>query len=323
MNASAKFRIGRLLLPKLSTDDLEVHAILDNGSVRLKPVTARIGGGTLSGRFDFIPGHGISLVAASVRIDKLDVGRMLQDLGITDMLHGRVDVNVDVAGKGTSIAALMAGLNGSTRMVMKNGRIHNKYIDLLGGNMASGIFRLANPVKEKTDHTEINCFVNFFDIKDGLAESTALVLSTDSMNVIGDGAVDLRTEKLDFSLKPLPKEGVAGVSLSLHELTRTFKLGGTLAHPLLEIDPARTAVAIGKAIGGVALFGPVGIAEILVGGKSGDENPCLAAIEAIQRGGGNAENRSPGEKGTVTRTIDGAKDSVGGLGKKLKGLFGD
>ena len=143
------------------------------------------------------------------------------------------------------------------------------------------------------------------------------------MNVIGNGKINLNTEKIDFSLKPVPKEGIAGVSFGLSELTKPFKLSGTLANPSLGIDSTQSAIAIGKAIGGMALFGPVGIAAALVGGKSNDENPCLTAIEEVQKRVKAMKEKPVEEKGATTKTVDGVKETINGFGKKLKGLFGD
>ncbi|MFC1811474.1 AsmA family protein [Thermodesulfobacteriota bacterium] len=323
VNAEARLRIGRLLAPKLAVNDLVADMTLQNGYLKLKPLKAIIGGGTLNGFVDLKPKQKTANMILALKIDQLDVGKMLQDLNITDLLYGKIDADINVRSYGESVAALMARLNGNTRITMKSGRINNKHINLLGGDLSSGVYRMVNPVKEKTDYTEINCLVSLFDIKDGVADSTALVLSTDSMNVIGDGKIDLKTEKLDISLKPVPKEGVAGVSFSLGELTKPFKLGGTLANPGLAIDTTQAAIAIGKAVGGVALFGPIGIAAALAGSKSDDENPCLTAIESAQKGVKTSEDQPAEEKGTVQKTVDGAKEGIKGFGKKIKGLFGD
>lgn len=96
--------------------------------------------------------------------------------------------------------------------------------------------------------------------------------------------------------------------ISLDELTRPFKLGGTLAHPSLAVDSTQTAIIFGKAIGGVMLFGPVGIAAVLVGSSSGDENSCMAAIEAAKKG-------VRAKKGLVGKVTEGA-------GKEFNKLFG-
>jgi hypothetical protein len=56
------------------------------------------------------------------------------------------------------------------------------------------------------------------------------------MSIVGAGEINLKDEKLNLSLLPSPK-GAAGVggadkiSLSLGELTKPFKLGGTLVKP--------------------------------------------------------------------------------------------
>jgi AsmA family protein len=163
----------------------------------------------------------------------------------------------------------MGGLNGKTVLVMGKGRVDNKYIDILGGDLSSSLFRLLNPFRKETQYTSINCFVSGFNIKDGVASTTAFALNTDYMVVVGEGEINLKTERLNLSLKPVPKEGIGTrvtgrLTVSLSELTRPFKLGGTLAHPSLAVDPTQTAIAFGKAIGGVMLFGPVGIASATV-----------------------------------------------------------
>ncbi len=100
---------------------------------------------------------------------------------------------------------------------------------------------------------------------------------------------------------PSPKKGVgiSGVgklSLSLAELAKPFKLGGTLANPSLAIDTTQTVITLGKAVGGVTLFGPVGIAAALAGGRSGDKNPCFAAIEAARQGAKISGGNKPDQK---------------------------
>ncbi|MBW1773114.1 MAG: hypothetical protein JRJ82_09510 [Deltaproteobacteria bacterium] len=182
--------------------------------------------------------------------------------------------------------------------------------------ISSSIFRLLNPAKAKAEYTRINCFVGLFDIKDGIAVTSALVMDTPLMVVAGDGKIDLKTEEIDLSLNPSPKKGVGGISLSFAELAKPFKLDGTLANPTLGIDPTQATLAVGKAVGGVVLFGPFGLVAALAGKSSEDENPCLAAIEAAEKKGKPPEKKRPEkEKGIVEKTTD----SIGDAFKKLFG----
>jgi hypothetical protein len=215
----------------------------------------------------------------------------------------------------------MGGSSGKAVFLMGRGRIYNKYIDLLGSDLGPGLFRLINPFEKEKPYTSVNCFVGAFIIKNGLARAGTLVLNTQYMVVVGEGDIDLRTERLNLSLKPVPKQG-AGASLtgrlgmSAGELMRPLKLGGTLARPRLVIDPTGTAIALGKAIGSVTLFGPVGIAAALVGRSSDDETSCAAAILAARRG------VKVQKKGFTGEVQEKAGETIKDIGEKLKNLFG-
>ena len=296
--------------------------LLKSGDLSVKPIKAVIGGGKLNGLITLQSRGKAAVMSAQLKADGFDLGSMLKELDITEVLEGSLGVDITLKGRGGSVATLMAGLDGHTSIIMSNGRVNNKYINLLGGELSTGLLRLFNPVKEKVAYTEINCLVSRFDIKKGLAKCTALLFDTSQMSVAGEGKIDLKTEKIDLSLNPMPKKGIGAsglgkLSLSLGELSKPFKLAGTLAEPSLSIDTAKAAMALGKTIGGIALFGPVGIAAALVSGSKGDENPCVAAIEAAKMGAKTSRDEKPAEKKT-----EGLKGSVGDVGRSLKKLFG-
>ncbi len=187
-------------------------------------------------------------------------------------------------GQGASVANIMENLEGHISIIMGDGKILNQYIELLCTDLSTSVYRLFNPFKEKEAQTDIHCMVSRFDIENGLAKSSVLVFDTEHMCVVGGGEIDLRQERLNMSLKPIPKEGVGThatgkFSLNLGELAKPFKLGGTLSKPSLVLDTKQAAITVGKAIGGIALFGPFGIAAALVGKSSDNQNSCLAAIE--------------------------------------------
>ena len=81
----------------------------------------------------------------------------------------------------------------------------------------------------------------------------------------------------------------------------------------MTIDPTGSIVTLGKAIGGVALFGPFGIAAALADGKFGDKNPCLAAIEAAKKG---ADDKKSEEK------MDVIEKTTKDIGNELEELLG-
>jgi len=288
-DANLKIRAGQILLPRLAIDDLVVDIVLEDGHLTAEPLKCIVGGGLVEGRFDLSVQNKEAEIATELKIDGLDLGAMLEELGVEKYLEGTVGAEIGLNGRGGSVAGLMAGLNGSILFVTRSGRINNRYIGLLGGDLTSQVFRLINPLSEREKYTEINCSVNHFDIKDGLARCKAWVIDTKYTNVFGGGDINLETERLNlaFRLSPQRGVGVSGVgkvSLSLGKLANSFKLGGTLAKPSLVIDPRGTTITVGKAVGGVALFGPFGIAAALVDVSPGDKNPCLTAFETAKKG---------------------------------------
>jgi len=137
----------------------------------------------------------------------------------------------------------------------------------------------------------------------------------------------LKTEELSFSIKPSPKKslgigGVGKLTMSLGELAKPLRLSGTLRNPSLSLDPTQTAITLGKAIGGIVLFGPVGIAAALAGGSFGDEeNPCLCAIDKAKEGVGIPDDDAERENGKdgIVKDIEKA---IGGIGDTFKKIFG-
>ena len=316
IDASVKADAKKLLLPGLAFEDMNVNMVLEKGNLSIQPLNARMGGGKIDARVHLNAGRKVPVAALFLKGTQLDLGRMMKDLQQGEILEGKLDLDIDLKGKGLTPASVMAMLNGKTSLVMGDGKIDNAYIETFGADISSSIFRLFNPSKAKTEYTRINCFVSLFDVKDGMAVTSALVMDTPLMVVAGDGKINLKTEEIDLSLHPSPKEGVGGVSLSLGELAKPFKLKGTLANPSLGIDPTGATLAVGKAIGGVVLFGPFGLVAALASKSSEDKNPCLAAVEAAEKKGNASEKKRPEkEKGIVEKTTD----SIGDTFKKLFG----
>jgi hypothetical protein len=234
---------------------------------------------------------------------------MLKDLKVTDILEGKVDMEVNIRAKGRSLAALMAGLNGKITLVMENGRMNNTYIDMLGADVGSSLGKLLDTSSEK-DYTELNCFVCRFDIKQGLADSTVLVVDTKATSLIGDGEIDLKTEKLNLAMRSYPKRGfgISGLgklSLSIGEFAKPLKLGGTLTNPAFVMDPSQTIITVGKAFGGMLLLGPLGLGAALVSGRLGSDNPCPAAIQVAKKGPKKRSHKEQAAESSIMMDMEG------------------
>ncbi len=325
VNADVKIQSGQVLLPMIALNNLSLSMNLKNGTLDVKPLKAVMAGGTLDAQLD-LQGQGkVAVLSAAMKIEQLDIGLMLKEVKGIETMEGRLDADMNIKGRGSSVAGLMGSLDGKSVVAMGKGKIDSKYIDLLGGSIGSELPKLLG-LSSGSQFTAVNCLVSGFNIKDGHADTTALVLDTDQMSVIGDGEIDLKNETLNLALNPSPKGGIGSssvgkVTASLGELAKAFKLSGTLAHPSLGIDTTQTAITVGKMVGGTALLGPIGLAAPLISGSQTNQNLCSTALEAARKG---VKMSSLGkqEKKQATGPAAPAEEGIKGLGKGLEKLFG-
>lgn len=284
-DARLKFNARAFLLPRLAINDLTFNMVLDEGHLMVERLEATIGGGTLDAQIDLNVQGKDAMLQAELQINQLDLDRMLKKLGLEDVAEGEVDIQVDVKSRGNSVAAIMAGLNGKFSFIIGQGQIYNKYIHILGSIFSQTLPRLLNPFLEATEYTQTNCIVSGFAVKDGLARSTALMFDSEDMTVLSKGEVNFTSEELNFSIKPVPKEGARKKkikrSISLSTLAKQFRLSGTLADPSIEVDTRRASKTFGKGVG-AALVGPAAVIAVLFTSKTGEKAPCPTVIAAVE-----------------------------------------
>ncbi len=319
-DAEVTLRASQVLLPEIGLNDVNVGLTLKDETLDVNSLKAFLGKGSVDARLSIKPQGKTVLLTSSVKLHKVDIAYVANIGKAASGVEGNLDADIDIRARGTSVAGLMGSLTGKAVLLMGKGRMHQKFIDLLGSDLPSSVFRLVNPFDKEKPYAAINCFVGAFTVNNGLARATTLVLNTQYMVVVGDGTINLKTERLNLSLRPVPKEGIAAspigkLGISASELTRPFKLGGTLARPRLAIDPTRTAIALGAAVGSITLFGPAAIAAALIGKTSDEETSCAAAISAAKKGVRIEKPRSLPGKGK-------SGDILEDIGGKVKELFG-
>lgn len=316
VDADVGLSIKKCLFARSAMQNLKLKFVLKNGRLALKPITAIVGDGKLQGSAVIRQIKRKLAIRAALDIAHLNAGRMLKELDISDALEGEFDVSVNLSGRGRSAAELMAGANGHMYIIMGKGLVNNRLLGVIGGDLRAGLFQLLYPGGQVGDITDINCFVTRFDAVEGLAAARVLVLDTGALRVIGEGTINLKTEQLDISLKPIPKKGIGTlgkINLSLGNLARPFKLGGTLAAPELAIDAKRAAITLGKAFGGFVLLGPFGLAASLIDGDTSKTDLCATAA-AIAR-----QKRTPPPKPAPQRAHK-KKKGTGPPGTFLDGV---
>jgi uncharacterized protein involved in outer membrane biogenesis len=315
VDASVKFTGQQVIKAPVTMENVAANLTLENGKLTVTQLDTGISGGTVAINGVVDASQAKPGVALKVTARQVEAGTLSQTLGLTKVLSGgKVDLDLDVTGTGNSVREILAGLNGTSNMEMGQGRINNRFAEIV----------LADLVKLLTfsgsgDSSNLNCMVIRFDFANGLATSKGLVVDTNGATIVGSGDIHLDSEKLDMRFDPGAKE------TNLVNLAIPVMVGGTLASPSVVPDPAALAqgvagVAVGAATGGV--FGA--LAGLATGGSdSGSgtgDNPCANALAG---GTGEAAPKSTSEQilDGAGGAIDGAGGAVKDAGEALKGLF--
>lgn len=256
-----------------------------------------------------------------LKVDDLDYGKLLQDMGIDDTVAGTMDVDVDLTGAGASMREIASSLNGRSEVVSNEGVITNKLLKIV----AVGLGDVMGPLLGGDEDARLNCMISRFDIKNGMATSQAMVVDTEQFTVSGGGTVNLRAEELNLNFDTATREA------SIASLAVPFNVTGTLASPSVAPDPLGTALGIAKTAGMV--INPVAGIGVLIGDKvagqvGGEDNPCVVAVNETAAGASGSEpsvieSVTEGASDTVGGAAEGAADAVEGAVEGIKNLFGD
>lgn len=286
---SFNVKIKRLLLSNFVFENINLHTELSEKYLIINPLVAKIENGDINCKFSLnVEDESSPQLISIIDFQDLELSRIMNNLKLTDRVSGRLDGELKLRTFGKSSRKWFTNMEGKVRLLGEQGIVDYQLLKYLGNDLASGLVDLLNPVK-KTEKIDINCFVSAFDVYNGRAQMVVCVLDSSHMCVLGEGEMNLNNEELDFYFKSMPKKGIdvgtlTKLNINAAELIEPFKLSGTLKKPMLAVDLTQTGIMAIKMVGGMMLFGPAGIAAMLINAESADENPCLIAIKKAQQG---------------------------------------
>lgn len=316
-DADIDVTIGELITPTLTARDTVVKVSLQDGKLNVEPLGTTVADSKVQGSISLARQNDSATLDLKLTSESLDLGKLITEAGVTDLLEGNASLDVDLQGNGSSVAAIMGSLNGHSRVLMNEGRARTEAFDLLVGGLSSV---MGSVFGSKSEWTVVECMASDFKIENGVAKSQVMLINTEYTVVSGEGDVNLGAEALNLVVTPQPKSATLNVSVPV-------KVGGTFADPTFKPDELAAARKIGGLLG-ATLFPPAAIVGLAEMGNS--DNPCLK----LARGeGGGAAAPAPGNAvkppvdassigGAAENLKEDAEKAVDGITKGLKGILG-
>lgn len=258
MNADVRLQAKRVEARTLPIGGLDMHLVLEDAVLRLQPLRFEVAGGAIDSRIVLdarnAPLHG----ELHADVKQVDFARMVPKLQSVKGGVGHLYGQIELAGRGNSVSALLSSADGGVTLAVTGGQISALLIELIGLDLAESLAVLAT----RNPKTRLRCAVADLDVKSGIARANRFVIDTQDTVIRVDGKINLAREELDLVVRPHPKDP------SLLSLSAPVLITGPLQDP--DVSLKASAVA----------------GEIAAGVLLGLVNPLLAIAPFIETGDG-------------------------------------
>ncbi|HBK47020.1 MAG TPA: AsmA family protein [Xanthomonadaceae bacterium] len=244
MDADVKWKAHRINAPSLPLDDMDAHLTLVGGLLQLQPLNFGVAGGNIRSTVRMDARRDVIGTQLQASIRKLQLGKLFPDAELAKQASGSVGGEIDVTGRGNSVAAMLGSADGNIAVGMGRGHIGNLIMELAGLDIAESIKYLIT----KDRQIPLRCAFGDFGVRDGLMTSRALAFDTTDTIVLGEGSINLKDESLDLLLRPRPKDR------SILTFRSPLRIGGTFKDPSFRPDLKALGMrgAIALALGSIA-----------------------------------------------------------------------
>lgn len=239
MNADVHLQADRVDAGKIPIERIATHFRLQDSVLRLDPLDVGFAGGSVKGHVRLDARREKIDASAKLAVRQIDLRRLWPNMQPPNV--GHVNGDIDLKGRGNSVAQMLASADGRAGAAIGRGRFSNLLLELAGLDVAEALKFLIG--KDRT--VKLRCAYGEFVVQDGKAKAQSLVFDTTDTVIFGSGNINLADESLALGLNPQPKD------FSPVTLRGPLEIKGTFKHPSFRPKP-RPLVA--RAAAAVALF---------------------------------------------------------------------
>ena len=312
MNADVRVALATLDLGTQKLEPfkpIEGRITLQDGVLDLKDLLARTSAGEVRGAIglDSRPANpkwnadlrwsGIQLerfvTARDIAVRKDDKTGDKPDVGY---ISGALGGNAQLTGEGKSTARLLASLDGTARMWVRDGTVSHILVEAAGIDIAQalGVFVKGD------DKLPMQCALAQFDLVNGKVMPEVFVVDTKDTTMLIDGDLSLATETLDLRMTAHPHD------FSPLALRTPVKVTGTFDAPHIRPE-VKPLVKRGAAAALLSLANPLAALLALVDFKQQERDVCTAAVSHVQGAAKAGVRTGPAEAPPVAASSPKAK----------------
>lgn len=201
-------------------------------------------------------------VRLKIHDEKMNWDDLFKGTGLLGSISGRVNIDLDLSGRGRTPAELLGSMDGRIILLMGKGKAQIGKLDrTIGGTNAI----LGQMFSKKANTATVNCMAVNMKLNDGIANLDMGAIDTQYSTIVAQGKVNLKNGSINLETRPRAK----GVTLSV---ATPVSVSGSISKPVYTIKKGAILARI------TTLATNVLLPETLVLKLFGDAaagNPCL------------------------------------------------
>jgi hypothetical protein len=249
MDAKVRYRAQSVVTQRWPLRQMSMDVTLDHGLLTVDPLTFQFPQGRLAGTVRLDARKAPAATDVDMRLTGLALEKMLVSKdGGPPPIEGVLMARAQLHGRGDTVHEAASSANGRVVLVAPHGEIRQAFAELLGINVANGLYLL---LSKDPKETPLRCAVADFEVKNGVAQVSNAVFDTGVVRAQGKGSIDLKNETVDLRLDGKPKKP------RILRVWAPITLKGTLLHPKPGVDAGKALPQIGLAAAVGAVFAPL------------------------------------------------------------------
>jgi hypothetical protein len=222
----------KLVGRNVTIEKLDLNLQLENGRLRIYPVSLTYSAGSTSSEFVIDASGPIPKFILYISAEDVDAEDMLAYAHEPIIISGSLTLFVDLHSSGSSPREIASNLKGEISMVLENGRIR-RIINFLSLDAFDALLTTAS----RSRFTDLNCLINRIQFEDGVGDIEIFLMDSPRIRVRAAGNVNLAEETIDVVLNPEAKR-------TLFRRRSPVRIRGSLTRPSVRVIPRLEAAML-------------------------------------------------------------------------------
>ncbi len=231
--------VGTLHMAGLEFNDAKVGVAINNGKMRLHPLTAGFYGGSYSGDVALDSSGAVPVVSLDEKIDSITFQRLVADLVESESLSGTAMGFVRLTGRGATSNEVLGSLQGDLGLTLTEGALEgiNIWYEIRRG---MALYKGLPPPEPEPNRTVFSRMEMAGTATDGVVTTNKLIGELPFLTVRGDGEIDLGQSQVNLGMVAVvrnsPELAKDPLGSGLSGKSLPFKIRGPLDAPTLAVD---------------------------------------------------------------------------------------